>query len=111
MPDMTLATVAAESDSASVFDIAAAERAAAEEQDSDRIPIRDWEQPAAVEAAFSSPAANGHALDAEWIAAKTEPGTALDWVNLQSRGSPPARRWAIHGWLGFFINLIIGSGA
>ena len=56
---MTAATMATaesdESDSAIVFDIAAAERAAAEEQDSDRIPLRDWEQVEAVDGAPSPP--------------------------------------------------------
>jgi hypothetical protein len=34
----------------------------------------------------------------------------LDWAELAKRGEPPARRWALYGWLGFFINLLVGSG-
>jgi len=34
----------------------------------------------------------------------------LNWRELARRGEPPSRRWALYGWLGFFINLLVGSG-
>ncbi len=35
----------------------------------------------------------------------------LNWSDLATRGEPPARRWAIKGWLGFgHVSLLVGVG-
>ena len=34
----------------------------------------------------------------------------VDWGALERRGSPPARAWAMHDWIGFYLTLLIGLG-
>jgi len=53
----------------------------------------------------------GNGADAEAVAHPSKSQTApLNWSELATRGDPPSRQWAVYGWLGFFVNLLVGSG-
>jgi hypothetical protein len=64
------------------------------------------------EASEAKPNARTHP-DGSYAAAGVKKTAALplNWPELEERGEPPPRRWAIKGWLGFgHVTLIVGSG-
>ncbi len=57
---------------------------------------------------------NGEAPPFELRSDEPEPrpqSFPLNWSELAEKGEPPARRWAINGWLGFgHVSLLVGPG-